>query len=132
MGRYAFFSTGLEYKFGFATQESSDIRMFGGVITTSKQDLQLGKYSHEWDYEKDFKYIIAKLRDIIDGTEINLPDFTGYEPCLEGTFALRQHLDSNSRLYWEWLGRDSYLFELGCLIYHQLTYEHKLNVGYEP
>lgn len=132
MGRYAFFSTGLEYKFGFASQASSDIRMFGGVITTTQQDLILGKYSHSWDYEKDFKYIMSALRDILADTELHLPDFTKFEPCLEGTQALRRHLDSNDRSYWEWIGSDTSLFILGCLIYHQLTYDHTLNVGYEP
>jgi hypothetical protein len=30
MGRLAYFSTGFEYKFAFALQESSDMREFGG------------------------------------------------------------------------------------------------------
>jgi hypothetical protein len=131
MGRYAFFSTGLEYKFGFATQESSDIRLFGGVITTTKQDLKFGKFSHLWNLQKDGPYILDRLKEIIADTDIQLPDFAKFSPNLDGTHDLRVWFCDNGRKLYEWLSSECDEFELGCLIYHQLLYEPDLSVGYE-
>lgn len=132
MGRYAFFSTDFEYKFAFATQESSDIRLFGGVVTTTKQDLNMGKYGHMWEYDKDLQTILKTLQHYVSDTDLTLPDFTQFEGSLDGTHKLRNYLDDNARTLYDWIGSDMNAYILGCLIYHQLTYEHTLHVGYEP
>ncbi len=48
MGRYAFFSTGLEYKFGFASQSSYDITEFYGVW---QQDFRYSENDISWSQE---------------------------------------------------------------------------------
>jgi hypothetical protein len=77
MGRYAFFSTGLEYKFAFATQDSGDILKFGGFQTS---DCEIKWISSDADFilkrlrqmEKVFgwpEFDFAKISKDVDGTE---------------------------------------------------------------
>lgn len=132
MGRYAFFSTGLEYKFGFTTQDSSDMRMFGGIIITDANDLKLGKYRHRWDYEKDAKNILKSLYEYVSDTDVIVPDFTTFESNINGTHELSNWLRAHRRTYYDWLSNDVNTFTLGCLIYHQLLYDTLLTVGYDP
>ena len=88
MGRCAFFSTGLEYKFGFGTQESSDIRLFGGVIVTSGKYYMPGYYCHTWSALKDNNYIQEQLQSLIHFSHIQLPDFYKYDQGFNGTKAI--------------------------------------------
>lgn len=131
MGRYALFSTGVEYKCGIAAQASSDMRMFGGVITTDATDLKLGKYSHRWDNDKDAKEILKILYDYVSDTDVIVPDFTSFQLNFKGTYNLYDWLYTHPHTYYDWLSSNSETFTLGCLIYHQLLYDHTLTVGYE-
>jgi hypothetical protein len=60
MGRYAFFSTGLEFKFRFGVQESEDIRTFGGVF---RYDLSGQDFCHEWD-RQDRETILQEIQTL--------------------------------------------------------------------
>ena len=105
MGRYAFFNTGLEYKFKFGSQDSIDITGFGGEI--------IEETTHKWT-ETDKVYILEKL----DGLTI---DFDKYEKDIYGTYDLEEFLTN----------RIHYTYLLGCLIYHQLLYTDELICEYE-
>lgn len=74
MGRYAFFSTGVEYKFGFAVQESSDILAFGGYRSLRDPE-QIA-----WIAEKDLDYIRKRLT----GHDQPMLDMAKYEKNGEG------------------------------------------------
>ena len=133
MGRDAFFSTGLERRFTFAVQESSDIRYFGGVNVTTADDLNHGNYRHTWSAERDCKDILITLQSYLVGTSLTVPDFSAFSADLEGTHALRLWLHNREKVYCEWLGgKKYYAFELGCVIYHQLKYAPTLEAHYEP
>ena len=127
--RHAFFSTGLKYEFMDSIQPSSDIRAFGGIITTSNKDLNRGHYKHSWNYEKDAPIMFEILKEDSD----MLPDFNAFPTNLTGTCELRKWFyklknDQYGDFLWDWY----YKFELGCVIYHQLLYEPNLYVSYEP
>jgi hypothetical protein len=127
MGRYAFFTTGLEYKFAFGVQDSADIRSFGGII---RHDLYRGgDLHHEWG-QQDLKTIFDELLELIDYREIHIPDFEKYEDTLNGTHTLKWDIEKtfqNSTYSGERIAR----FILGSLIYHQLLYTEVLRVHYE-
>lgn len=116
MGRYAFFNTGLEYKFGFAIQPSSDMQQFGGTCTSEEED----EAKHEW-IQEDRDEVKAELDFLCE----SLPPFDDYEKNLEGTHALDYYIYENI------LKGELYKIRLGCLIYHQFLYTDKLTVGYE-
>jgi len=101
MGRYAFFNTEFEYKFAFAMQDSSDIKLFGGV---GEEGLRT------WTQD-DKIYIYELLKKICD--------FEAYEKNLDGTYALQHDLTMD------------YTIKLGCLIYHQLLYTDVLSCTYD-
>lgn len=44
MGRYATFSTGVDYKFAFAIQSSADIQKFGGIDTSTVESCETNYY----------------------------------------------------------------------------------------
>jgi hypothetical protein len=122
MGRYAFFNTGLEYKFAFAMQPSEDILKFGGT----PEFVYCGDHKHSWSIV-DRKHILDRLRDI--EISLNLPEtnFDLYEKNLDGTHMLRHDL-------WDIGVNDMELlatYILGSLIYHQLLYKLDLNCTYE-
>ena len=111
MGRYAYFNTGLEYKFTFAKQDSEDIKKFYGksdnrclTVTWIKSDIPL---------------ISNKLKEY----PYNV-DFSKYENNLNGTYILYNDLFCLYKC-------ENYTYRLGCLIYHQLQYTNKLYVEYE-
>lgn len=114
MGRYAFFNTGLEYKFKFALQSSNDMLCFEGLSYNGRYEDEL---THIWKKTDEIK-IKEKLDNCFE-TEI---DITKFEKNLSGTYDLREHLDAIT---------DNYTYVLGYLIYHQLQYVDELSVNYE-
>jgi hypothetical protein len=122
MGRYAFFTTGLEYKFRFGVQLSEDIQTFHG--TNYSNDSYL---CHEWNQD-DCETILKELKEIQSLCEFSEIDFDSYEKTLEGTQRLRQDLYS---LYEEHPEVYVARYELGCVIYHQLGYMDVLTAEYE-
>jgi hypothetical protein len=126
MGRYAFFSTGLEYKFSFAVQESQDIWEFGGEKDFEGLD-KTGYAHHSWTASTDAPEILVKLRKIEQEGGYPELDFTQFSQDPDGTWKIREVLG-------EYLSpRDAghCFYELGCIIYHQLLYEPLLSVEYE-
>ncbi len=131
MGRYAFFSTGIEYKFGFGTQESSDIRLFGGVVVTSGKYCVPGYYCHTWSKTKDSDYIMEQLLSLIHFSDIQLPEFCKYDKSLNGTNAIHNYFYDNYEKMYKEIGGTVETLKLGCLLYHQLLYSPELFVRYE-
>jgi hypothetical protein len=110
MGRYAFFSTGIEYKFVFAAQESSDIELFGtGYIDYDTS------YGHRKWTEADIPLLKKHLSRYI-------VDLSLYPTTTEGTNNLLWSLCTQQ------LPND---IVLGFVIYHQLLYSCPLTVQYE-
>lgn len=108
MGRYAFFSTGLEYKFRFAIQPSEDMLQFNGI---SYDGPDADSLIHKWEKKTDELLIKKKLEDYhYDDIKI---DLTKFENNLEGTYDLKDHLDNIKEI------NDDHEFKLGYLIYHQ-------------
>jgi hypothetical protein len=114
MGRYAFFNTGLEYKFKFALQSSEDMLYFAGVSYNGRDENEL---VHIWN-KTDLIKIKEKLYDYY-AEEV---DLTKFEKNLSGTYDLKYHLEQIT---------DNYTYVLGYLIYHQLHYVDELSVNYE-
>lgn len=127
MGRYAYFNTGLEYKFSFAVQDSQDIWQFGGEKHLDAYMKGEDEHpTHSWEQEElpNILKILKELEEDFGLPEVNWSSFSGN---LEGTHKLIEELytyldrgDADHCLYW-----------LGCIIYHQLTYEPMLSVSYE-
>ena len=133
MGRDAFFTTGLEKRFAFATQASSDIQEFGGVDVTTQADIDYGHYRHAWNFARDGEAILAKLTEMVDPEKTEfLPNFAEFPKSLEGTHAVDNWLHDRRRRLYEWIGSDLYTYTLGCLIYHQLLYCPDLEARYHP
>ena len=133
MGRYAFFNTGLERKFAFAVQNSSDIRFFGGVNATTAENREYEQYKHVWSYDRDAKDILITLQSYVNNTGLAIPDFSAFDSNLEGTGKLRNWLNNRGSVYCERIGAKGFFtFELGCVIYHQLKYQPELEARYEP
>ena len=124
MGRYAFFNTGLEYKFRFGVQDSNDITLFGGTsIVRETPDS-----THTWTSE-DKEVVAEKLKVLLEWLGEPSLDFALYEKTVDGTWKLKSelydlfHKDHDEELVARYI--------LGCLIYHQLLYEKLLQVDYE-
>ena len=113
MGRYAFFNTGLEYKFKFALQSSSDMLNFEGLSYNGRDEDEL---IHIWKKTDEIK--IKEKLDNYYGQEV---DLTKFEKNLSGTYDLKEHLEETN----------DYTYVLGYLIYHQLQYVDELSVRYE-
>jgi hypothetical protein len=120
MGRYAFFNTGVEYKFVFAKQCSSDMMKFGGTANNGRyEDESMNSWTKE-DIPKikieldqyEEAYGLEKLETIISKFENNT----------KGTYELKNYLFDKSNIY---------TYILGCIIYHQLQYVDVLEVNYE-
>jgi hypothetical protein len=126
MGRYAFFTTGLEYKFYFGVQPSEDIRSFGGVGSYKNYDQ--GYLSHSWN-QSDKATIEKELKDLLEWIGEEPIDFHKYEKKIEGTWKLKSDLYElyKSEHSAELVAR----YMLGCLIYHQLLYSNVLEADYE-
>jgi hypothetical protein len=127
MGRYAFFDTGLEYKFRFGVQPSEDIRTFGGLLSYEAYE-RSGYLTHTWTQE-DKSTIEAELKALLEWLGIEPVQFETYEKNLDGTHELIHALyglyktDHNEEIVARYI--------LGCCIYHQLLYTEALKVNYE-
>lgn len=125
MGRYAFFNTGLEYKFRFGLQPSEDILSFGGYYNMNVDDPRV-----KWDAEEECTGILEKLRAIESENKWPEVDFDGFSKDYDGTSKLRFHLwDQEDKV----AGSDveKVRYHIGCLIYHQLLYTPKLSAHFE-
>jgi hypothetical protein len=129
MGRWAYFSTGLEYKFGFGVQDSEDITHFGGALSENDYDEHAGLSLIRWT---DQDRPVAALRlDMMrqQYTELPAVDVNRYLATLEGTQTLYEDLWTQFGLAEE--NPIHYRFVLGCLILHQLMYIETLFCEYE-
>lgn len=125
MGRYAFFNTGLEYKFAFAVQASEDMQEFGG---RELPDDRSEHARHAWSPD-DIEPIREALRDYEEHYDIKIPPVDNYPKNLDGAHKLRYdmyEMNKNSSV-----GATYYVALLGALILHQLLYEPNLTVSYE-
>ncbi len=122
MGRYAFFNTGIEYKFTFAVQSSSDMLEFGGT----SEPCEGYEYVQSWE-KKEAPSILDQLRGLEEKLGLPELDFEKYSNNIDGTSQIRYAL-------WEYLDLDQEehcLYQLGCIIYHQLLYQPSLRVKFE-
>lgn len=121
MGRYAFFSTGFEYKFAFGIQQSEDIELFGGEIQTIEKS-----YERKIVWKKDE---LPKIKLIMNYLLLinNLENFDVemFEKSLNGTYILYNNFID--------LITDEYGYKtlLCCIVYHQLLYNDELSCRYE-
>ena len=91
MGRYACFSTGIEYKFAFATQCSSDITTFGGTALECSEG---GRGKHEW--QAGDKEGIVKALEAMQAEKtwlVHDKDVDDFAASSEGTWDLLQYLE---------------------------------------
>ena len=108
MGRYAFFNTGVEYKFVFAVQNSGDILEFGGWFNNSTNDPVV-----RWSAAESAAPILEKLRGIEKDMGISEMDFTAFPATEEGTYMMRCSVEEAH----ECGGGDLFiLYRLGCII----------------
>lgn len=127
MGRYAFFSTGFEYKFWFGIQGSAQIQWFGGYV--SLEDWNTDEFEHTWEAEDDAAVALGEIRKLEVEHKIPAIDFEPFEKSLDGTHALRNFLRNHIP---NTINENTQaLYMLGCIIYHQITYTPKLTVTYE-
>ncbi len=122
MGRYAFFNTGVEYKFTFAVQFSSDMLEFGGT----SEPCEGYEYVQSWE-QKEAPSILDQLRGFEDVLGLPELDFEKFSKDSDGTSKMRYTL-------WEYLDleqKEHCRYQLGCVIYHQLLYQPSLRVTFE-
>jgi hypothetical protein len=122
MGRYAFFTTGFEYKFRFAVQSSEDILAFGGIAIFVYE----GDPEHKWNIT-DRKRIESTLHDLEDALQLPTLKVDSYTKDLHGTSALYSDLHSLTHENLELLAK----YSLGCILWHQLLYCLDLKCTYE-
>ena len=125
MGRYAFFSTGFEYKFAFGVQPSEDILLFGG--NACFEDSDYGYLKHSWEKE-DMSLIEKKLQECLEWLGIDPVKFESYEKNNTGTYNLVYDLQHLTKEHNEEV---TARYILGCAIYHQLLYTDALVADYE-
>lgn len=123
MGRWAFFNTGVEYKFAFATQPSGDILQFSGIDITEEE----GEWRHMWVR----KWHLESVRALLSNHRRTFPEPTwdSYEDTQKGSQSLLS--DLRSTLVTESCDESIHRYILGCIIYHQLRYTPVLTVTYE-
>lgn len=125
MGRYAFFNTEFEYKFGFAIQSSEDITTFlGDPMITEDGD----SFWHRWNMVEDGELVLIEVRRLEEDLGLPELDFTKFSANLDGTHRLRDYIrayfNPEEKVHWRYL--------LGALIYHQLLYQEDLEAHYDP
>jgi hypothetical protein len=116
MGRYAFFSTDVEYKFAFGIQASQDILMFGGDFDEEKCEVT-------WSQNE-----LPSILDELEHFPYTLPNFDNFEKNFSGTYELKNYIIDNHAIDYHEL---FYRFLLGCLVYHQLSYTPNLIAHFE-
>jgi hypothetical protein len=133
MGRYVYFSTGIEYKFGFAVQPSEDILAFGGYRSLRDPE------QAAWIAEKDLDYI----RERLSGHGQPTMDLSKYEKNIDGYYSYMHDIENTlqERLNINEKGDDSdeeeenwgtyYYYRLGHSIYFQLHMTPVLTAEYE-
>jgi hypothetical protein len=119
MGRYAFFSTGIEYKFRFAEQCSSDITKFKGKLYSGSDEDNM---VHRWIKSEDEPLIKEILKIFSENLGLDEIDITQFSKDIDGTHQLKYHLLELT---------NNYTFILGYIIYHQLQYVDNLSVNFE-
>ena len=135
MGRYAFFNTGFEYKFGFGKQSSEDILLFGGLgsFGSDIHDSCFGEEEfrspyHQWS-SADMELIESRLQKLAIAAGIEDIKIEDYPKDIGGTSDLRSDIydrfDTCRDLKY------AYMYLLGCIIYHQLLFTDKLSCEYE-
>lgn len=128
MGRYAFFSTGFEYKFRFGVQSSTEILTFAGN-ESEDPDPQTGLYIHTWG-QRDTKAMDESLKEMEQMLGLEPLDLSTYALSLQGTYELRQKLEP---LYESGFGEEEIArYILGCCLFHQLLYAKTLRADFEP
>jgi hypothetical protein len=129
MGRYASFSTGLEYKFWFGIQESYDIKKFYGEFDEYSYDEYTGQYHISWKATLDKERIQKKLEQMREKfAGLPVIQFDSFDASIYGTYELRTYITESVK------GVDEKVhckYVLGCLIYHQLLYENDLECDFE-
>jgi len=123
MGRWAFFNTGVEYKFAFAAQPSGDILCFAGNDITEEED----EYRHVWIRKWHIDSVRALLKSW-SGMHVE-PKWDSYEQTADGTRSLLT--DLYNTLVTDATDELVYRYILGCVIYHQLLYTPVLTANYE-
>ena len=124
MGCYAFFNTGLDYTFITGIQQIQDILEFGG-----KEHIQATEPGVSdmisWT-PRDLPVILQELTALAKELEVSLPNFSGYDCTLGGTYNLKNFLGDSLDLDYIL----SYRYLLGCIIYHQLLYRPDLSANF--
>ena len=121
MGRYAEFNTGFLYKFAFGIQASQDIEQFGGYTVYETFD----DATIEWSSD-DREEIEGTLHHMETLHGYSRPDLTQYEKTEKGTYNLFSDIQYTANTK-----QPYYLYVLGLLIYHQLSYKEDLSAVYE-
>jgi hypothetical protein len=122
MGRYAFFNSGLEYKFAYSIQDSSDIILFGGRFTAD------GKI--EWSQD-DILHIVKTLANMYDFYRTTPFDYSKFEGTLDGTYELKNAFLKDIENCLPDSAPILHRILLGHLILHQLSYEPNLTCSFE-
>ncbi len=134
MGRYAYFSTGIEYKFAFAVQDSDDILKYGGYRSLENQNCLV------WIAEYD----LPKLEKRLNLLTLNISEYekteAGYQKfIIVVSDQLREKFGIKDS-YFDLLNipkKDKcqlveyYSYILGYSIYFQLHMSPILSVEYE-
>ena len=119
MGRFAFFSTGIEYKFRFGEQCSSDMTKFKGKLYNGSDEDNMVQ---RWVKSEDEPLIKEILKVFSLNLGLDEIDINSFSKDIDGTYKLRYHLEKLT---------DNYTFILGYIIYHQLQYVDNLSVNFE-
>lgn len=123
MGRWAFFNTGVEYKFAFATQPTADILRFSGLDITEEE----GDWRHIWIRKWHLESVHALLHNV-KGL-FQEPKWDSYPETKEGSESLLK--DLRATLVTTDCEESIHRYILGCVILHQLRYTPVLTVTYE-
>ena len=126
MGRYAFFNTGVEYKFSFGIQNSGDIMLFGGLGNPFGCAKSAEPF-HTWT-EEDAPFVLRRIREIEKDVDLAEIEFSDFVTSVKGTYDLKSYLSNLFNRYDE---KVIAKYILGCIIYHQLLYNNVLEVTYE-
>jgi hypothetical protein len=121
MGRYATFSTGLEYKFLFAIQESSDINLFGGL----ERNRRMNDAIIQWN-ALDRESALKTISQWLDSDALTIRDWIQtFENTVQGSYTILSQKEEMPG--WPSDCAMQARVTLGVLIYHQLGYQPDLH-----